>query len=54
MIKAIYIFAFTAMGCRSFVASTTTKLLREVGIRGKTQQLAIKELSREDQSLAVA
>ncbi|XP_061886207.1 uncharacterized protein LOC133636324 isoform X3 [Entelurus aequoreus] len=33
------------VGCRGFVASSTTKLLKEVGIRGQAQRKAIKELS---------
>ncbi|KAJ8353668.1 hypothetical protein SKAU_G00212350 [Synaphobranchus kaupii] len=33
------------VGCRGFVASSTTRLLKEVGIRGQAQQNAIKELA---------
>ena len=33
------------VGCRGFVASTTAKLLREVGIRGQVHRQAIKELA---------
>lgn len=33
------------VGCRGFVANSTTRLLKEVGIRGQAQRKAIKELS---------
>lgn len=33
------------VGCRGCVASTTAKLLREVGIRGQAQRQTIKELA---------
>ena len=33
------------VGCRGFVASSTAKLLREVGIRGQAHRQAIKELA---------
>ncbi|KAL3972475.1 transcription factor E2F4/5 [Sarotherodon galilaeus] len=33
------------VGCRGFVASTTAKRLREIGIRGQAQRQAIKELA---------
>ena len=33
------------VGCRGFVASSTTRLLKEVGIRGQAQRRAIKELA---------
>ncbi|XDV11573.1 hypothetical protein PO909_000474, partial [Leuciscus waleckii] len=33
------------VGCRGFVASSTTRLLKEVGIRGQSQRRAIKELA---------
>ncbi|KAL1273019.1 hypothetical protein QQF64_028881 [Cirrhinus molitorella] len=33
------------VGCRGFVARSTTRLLKEVGIRGQSQQRAIKELA---------
>uniref|UniRef100_A0A3B3B355 Reverse transcriptase domain-containing protein n=1 Tax=Oryzias melastigma TaxID=30732 RepID=A0A3B3B355_ORYME len=33
------------VGCRGFVASSTAKLLREVGIRGRAHRQAIKELT---------
>ncbi|KAL3976668.1 homeobox protein Meis3 [Sarotherodon galilaeus] len=33
------------VGCRGFVASTTAKLLREIGIRRQAQQQAIRELA---------
>ena len=33
------------VGCRGFVASSTTRLLKEVGIRGQAQRKAIKELA---------
>lgn len=34
-----------AVGCRDFIASSTTRLLKVMGIRGQTQQKAIKELA---------
>ena len=33
------------VGCRGFVASSTTRLLKEVGIRGQAQRKAVKELA---------
>ncbi|KAL1263729.1 hypothetical protein QQF64_006468 [Cirrhinus molitorella] len=33
------------VGCRGFVARSTTRLLKEVGIRGQSQRRAIKELA---------
>ena len=33
------------VGCRGFVAASTTKLLRDLGIRGQSQCLAIKAAS---------
>ena len=33
------------VGCRGFVATSTAKLLRELGIRGQTHRKAIKELA---------
>ncbi|KAK0139173.1 Retrovirus-related Pol polyprotein from type-2 retrotransposable element R2DM [Merluccius polli] len=33
------------VGCRGFVARSTTRLLKEVGIRGQAQRKAIKELA---------
>ena len=33
------------VGCRGFVASSTAKLLREVGVRGRAHRQAIKELA---------
>ncbi|KAL3973956.1 proto-oncogene serine/threonine-protein kinase Pim-1 [Sarotherodon galilaeus] len=33
------------VGCRGFVASITEKLLREIGIRGKAQRQAMRELA---------
>ena len=33
------------VGCRGFVASSTAKLLREVGVRGQAHRQAIKELA---------
>ena len=33
------------VGCRGFVAASTTKLLRDLGIRGQSQRLAIKAAS---------
>ncbi|KAK0134318.1 hypothetical protein N1851_012108 [Merluccius polli] len=32
------------VGCRGFVASSTSRLLKEVGIRGQAQRKTIKEL----------
>lgn len=34
------------VGCRGFVARSTTRLLKEVGIRGQAQRKAIKELAK--------
>ena len=34
------------VGCRGFVASSTTRLLREMGVRGKAHRQAVKDLSR--------
>ncbi|TWW57325.1 hypothetical protein D4764_07G0000440 [Takifugu flavidus] len=33
------------VGCRGFVSRTTTKLLKEMGIRGQAQRRAVKELA---------
>ncbi|XP_061116493.1 NACHT, LRR and PYD domains-containing protein 3-like, partial [Conger conger] len=33
------------VGCRGFVATSTTRLLRDLGVRGQSQRLAIKALS---------
>lgn len=33
------------VGCRGFVASSTIKLLKEVGIRGQVQRKIVKELA---------
>lgn len=33
------------VGCRGFVASTTAKLLREIGIRGQAQRQAKRKLA---------
>ncbi len=33
------------VGCRGFVASSTTRLLKEVGIRGQAQRKTIKDLA---------
>ena len=33
------------VGCRGFVASSTAKLLREVGVRGQEYRKTIKELA---------
>jgi len=33
------------VGCRGFVAFSTTRLLKELGIRGQAQRELIKELS---------
>ena len=33
------------VGCRGFVARSTSKLLREVGVRGQAHRQAIKELA---------
>ena len=33
------------VGCRGFVARSTTRLLKEVGIRGQAQRKAVKELA---------
>ncbi|KAL4000609.1 polycystin 1L2 [Sarotherodon galilaeus] len=33
------------VGCRGFVASTTAKLLKEIGIRGQAQRQAIRDLA---------
>jgi len=33
------------VGCRGFVASSITKLLKEVGIRGQSQRKTIKDLA---------
>ena len=34
------------VGCRGFVASSTTRLLREMGVQGKAHRQAVKDLSR--------
>ena len=34
------------VGCRGFIATSTSRLLREMGVRGKAHRLAIKDLSR--------
>uniref|UniRef100_A0A3P9H1W7 Reverse transcriptase domain-containing protein n=1 Tax=Oryzias latipes TaxID=8090 RepID=A0A3P9H1W7_ORYLA len=34
------------VGCRGFVATSTPRLLREMGVRGKAQRQAIKDLSQ--------
>ena len=34
------------VGCRGFVATSTTRLLREMGVRGKAHRQAVKDLSR--------
>ena len=33
------------VGCRGFVATSTTRLLREMGVRGKAHRQAVKDLS---------
>lgn len=33
------------VGCRGFVASTTAKFFREVGVRGQIHRQAVKELA---------
>lgn len=33
------------VGCRGFVASSTTRLLRGLGVRGQAQRKAIKEVA---------
>lgn len=33
------------VGCRGFVANSTVRLLKEVGIRGHAQRKSIKELA---------
>lgn len=34
------------VGCRGFEATSTSRLLREMGVQGKAYQQAFKELSR--------
>ncbi len=34
------------VGCRGFVATSTSRLLREMGVRGKAHRQAVKDLSR--------
>lgn len=34
------------MGCRGFVATSTSRLLRELGLQGQAHQQVIKDLSR--------
>lgn len=34
------------VGCREFVATSTSRLLREIRVRGKAHQQAVKDLSR--------
>ncbi|XP_036000718.1 C-type lectin domain family 4 member A-like [Fundulus heteroclitus] len=34
------------VGCRGFIASSTSRLLREMGVRGKAHRQAIKDLSK--------
>ena len=33
------------VGCRGFVATSTSRLLREMGVRGKAHRQAVKDLS---------
>lgn len=35
------------VGCRGFVATSTSRLLQELGVRGKAHQQAIKDLSMD-------
>ena len=34
------------VGCRGLVATSTSRLLREMGVRGKAHRQAVKDLSR--------
>ena len=39
-------YATVEVGCRGFVATSTSRLLREMGVRGKAHRQAVKDLSR--------
>lgn len=41
------------VGCQGFIATSTVKLMRDLGITGKALHPAVKELSRVEQPVAM-